>query len=131
MKISSTFYNDAGELMAPHSIDVKLAPMSLGGHPTLDEGFYHLFKFEGRTQREREEKYRRFFTSMNAIPGYMTLSQRAYTVQMDSFVRYGVEVMYVIESSAQAADALRRAQAIAHARAVQANQPKAVNTQLR
>lgn len=109
MKISPTFYNDAGELMAPLSVDVKLAPVTPGGTPTLEAGFYHRFKFEGLTERERDAKTRRFFAEMSSVPGYMTLVQRPYTVRMDSYVRYGLDVMYVVESAEQATEAGRRA----------------------
>lgn len=126
MKISPTFYNDAGELMAPLSVDVKLRSVTPGGTPTLEAGFYHRFKFEGHTEKERDTKSRRFFTEMSSVPGYMTLVQRPYTVRMDSFVRYGLDVMYVVESAEQATEATRRASAI-HAQRQMRVQPNAGN----
>lgn len=99
MKISETIYNAAGELMAPRSIDVKLNRPFPGGRPELEDGFYYAFKFEGSTQNERAQKRQRFFTEMKAVPRFMALSVREYRVQMDSYVRYGVEVLYVIESA--------------------------------
>jgi hypothetical protein len=99
MKISQTFYNDAGELMAPRPLDVKLGAVTPGGKPSLDAGFYHRFKFEGRTEAELESKRQRFFAEMQSLPGYMSLVVRPYTVCMDSFVRYGVDVLYAIEAA--------------------------------
>ncbi|MFF2053799.1 hypothetical protein ACFVU2_19500 [Leifsonia sp. NPDC058194] len=98
MKISPTHYNDAGELMAPRPFDVERAMVTPGGRPSMDPGFYHQFKFEGLTQAELEDKARRFFAEMAEVPGYMRLTLREYTVRMDSYVRYGLDVLYVIES---------------------------------
>lgn len=98
MKISPTHYNDAGELMAPRPFDVDRVTVTPGGRPSLDPGFYHRFKFEGRTQAEFEDKARRFFAEMAEVSGYMRLTLREYTVRMDTYVRFGLDVLYVIES---------------------------------
>ena len=103
MKISATFYNDAGELMAPRPLDVKLGEVTPGGHPTTEAGFYHRFKFEGRTEQERQAKADRFFASMLTVPGYSTLVPRSYTVTMDGYVRHGLDVLYVVETASGAA----------------------------
>lgn len=105
MKISATFYNDAGELMAPRPLDVKLRSATPGGIPSIEAGFYHSFKFEGRTKAEYQNKYRRFFDDMSYVSGYMSLTLREYTVEMGSFVRYGLEVLYVVEAPGGAASA--------------------------
>jgi len=99
MKISPTFYNNDGELLAPLPIDVKMANSTLGGIPAVEAGFYYLFAFEGRTKADYRAKYERFFRNMQAVAGYMTLTQREYKVEMDSFVRYGVEVLYAVEDA--------------------------------
>ena len=99
MKISPTHYNEAGELMAPRPFDVDRVTVTPGGRPSLDPGFYHRFKFEGRTPAEREAKTRRFFAEMAEVPGYMRLALREYEVRMDTFVRYGLDVLYAIESA--------------------------------
>jgi hypothetical protein len=97
MKISATFYNDAGELMAPRPLDMTLASVTPGGIPSIEAGFYHRFKFEGRTQKELDAKSRRFFENMRAVPGYSTLVLRPYTVEMGSYVRHGLDVVYAVE----------------------------------
>lgn len=109
MKISSTFYNAAGELMAPRQLDVTLSSVTPGGIPSIEEGFYHRFKFEGRTKAELEQKSRRFFDEMGAVQGFQALIVRPYTVEMDSFVRHGLDVVYVVESAEQAAQAAAHA----------------------
>ncbi|MET0887164.1 MAG: hypothetical protein ABWX92_12005 [Mycetocola sp.] len=114
MKISATFYNDAGELMAPRPLDVTLSSVAPGGIPSTEAGFYWRFKFEGRTQAELDEKRRRFFDSMGRIPGYSTLVLRPYTVSMGGFFRTGLDIIYVIEAAqdiAMAADRARTARA--------------------
>lgn len=99
MKVSPCFYNEAGELMAPRELDVKLASATPGGTPSKEEGFYHTFKFEGRTPAELEAKRRRFIEEMASVPRCMVLSTKEYTVQMDSFVRYGLDVLYAVEKA--------------------------------
>lgn len=98
MKISETFYNEQGELMAPREVDVAYGAVTPGGFPTVEAGFYHRFKFEGRTPAERQEKLERFSAEMAGVPGYMTLTARDYEVRMDSFVRFGYDVLYVVEA---------------------------------
>ena len=105
MKISATFYNDADELMAPRPLDVKLGSVTPGGIPSIEEGFYHRFKFEGRTEAEYLDKYRQFFANMRQVQGYSTLVRSPYTVQMGSYVRYGLDVLYVVEAEGGAASA--------------------------
>jgi hypothetical protein len=111
MKISATFYNDAGELMAPRPLDVTLSSVAPGGIPSTDAGFYWRFKFEGRTQEELDEKRRRFFDSMRRVPGYSTLVLRPYTVNMGSFFRTGLDIVYVIETAVDIAKTADRARA--------------------
>ncbi|MCI4659687.1 hypothetical protein [Cryobacterium zhongshanensis] len=98
MKISATFYNEDGELMAPRPLDVTLGSVTPGGIPSIEEGFYHRFKFEGRTEAEYLDKYRRFFANMAQVQGFSTLVLRPYTVEMGSFVRYGLDVLYAVEA---------------------------------
>jgi len=105
MKISATFYNDAGELMAPRLIDVTLGSVTPGGRPSIEAGFYHRFKFEGRTEAELEAKADRFAGEMASVPGYSTLVLRPYIVRMDSYVRYGIDVLYAVEDADSAAAA--------------------------
>lgn len=111
MKISATFYNDAGELMAPRPLDVTLSSVAPGGIPSTDAGFYWRFKFEGRTQEELDEKRRRFFDTMRRVPGYSTLVLRPYTVNMGSFFRTGLDIVYVIETAVDIAKTADRARA--------------------
>lgn len=111
MKISATFYNTAGELMAPRAIDVKLSSVTPGGIPSIEAGFYHRFKFEGRTQKELDAKTRRFFDEMRHVQGFSTLVLRPYTVTMDSYVRQGLDVTYVVESPRPATSATEPAPA--------------------
>ncbi|ROR76044.1 hypothetical protein SAMN06295974_3809 [Plantibacter flavus] len=111
MKISTTFYNDEGELMAPRELDVKLSSVTPGGFPSLEEGFYHRFKFEGRTEAELETKSRRFFAEMNDVSGYLSLVIRPYSVEMGNYVRHGIDVIYVVESAKQAEQAAAQASA--------------------
>lgn len=99
MKISPCIYNDAGELMAPRELDVKLTTTVPGGRPSLEAGFYHAFAFVGKTERERDQKRQRFIEEMAAIPRSMILSADEYTVKMDSFVRHGLKLIYVIETA--------------------------------
>ena len=110
MKIGPTYYNDAGELMAPRPVDITLAIITVGGHPTTEAGFYHRFKFEGRTEDEFQDKLDRFVHLMSAVPGFMALVERRYPVQMGSFVRHGIDVIYVVECPTQRATAQRLAQ---------------------
>jgi hypothetical protein len=104
MKVSPTFYSPVGELMAPDALDVKMNTAVPGGNPDLEPGFYYDFKFETVTAAERAQKRARLFEIMNAIPGFMALAVREYQVTMDTFVRYGFEMLYAIES-ADGADA--------------------------
>lgn len=97
MKISEVFYNDAGELMAPRPMDVKLGSVTPGGIPSTEAGFYHRFKFEGKTQAELQAKAERFSAEMRSVPGYSKLVARPYTVKMDSYVRHGLDVLYAVE----------------------------------
>jgi hypothetical protein len=103
MKISPTFYNAGGELMAPRPMDVDRVTVTPGGIPSTESGFYHRFKFEGRSKAEYESKARRFFDQMGEIPGYSSLTLREYQVKMDNYVRYGLDVLYVIEAPRPAA----------------------------
>lgn len=103
MKVSHTYYNKDGELMAPTELDVKLAGTTPGGPPSKDAGFYHRHKIEGRTVAEYKEKRRRFFEEMSSVPRCMILSVREYDVRMDAYVRFGVEVLYAIETAEGAA----------------------------
>jgi hypothetical protein len=98
MKISRTHYNDAGELMAPRTFDVSRLTVTPGGRPTTEAGFYHRFKFEGRTKAELADKTKRFFAEMIALPGYMTLTSREYEVRLDSYLRFGLDVLYAVEA---------------------------------
>lgn len=99
MKISPTFYNEAGELMAPHEADLNIAgSCSPGGHPSKDAGWYHRFKFEAATEAEREAKLRRYVREMHAVPNCMILTLEKYKVTIGSFVRYGVDSLYAIEA---------------------------------
>jgi hypothetical protein len=111
MKVSETFYNEDGELMAPRSVDVVRKSAAPGGLPTLEAGFYHRFKFEGRTKDEYDDKCNRFFAQMRNVQGYMTLVARPYTVEMGSYVRFGLDVLYAVESAEQAAAAAQAATA--------------------
>lgn len=110
MKIGRTYYNDAGELMAPRDVDITLSNVIPGGHPTTEAGFYHRFKFEGRTKDDFQEKRERFVRLMRGVPGFLALIERPYTVQMGSFVRHGIDVVYVVECPTQRATAQRLAQ---------------------
>lgn len=101
MKVSATHY-ERGELMAPRPLDVKLASPTPGGVPTTDAGFYHRFKFEGRTKVEFDQKIERFVAEMTAVPGFTILTAREYDVKLDHYVRHGVDVLYVIEAAAAA-----------------------------
>jgi len=98
MKISPTFYNEAGELMAPREVDVNSVAVFPGGKPTKEEGFYHRFMFHGATPAERAAKRERFFAEMGSVPRLMVLSIREYTAEIGTFKRYGVDVIYAIES---------------------------------
>lgn len=99
MKVSPCIYNADGELMAPRELDVKLASATPGGTPSKEEGFYHTFKFEARTKAELASKRRRFIEEMAPVPRCAVLSEREYTVRMDSFVRHGLDLLYVIETA--------------------------------
>lgn len=99
MKVSTTIYNAAGELMAPRATDVKLNRPFPGGRPEKEPGYYYAFKFEGRTPQERAAKRERFFAEMNATAGFLALAVREYRVKLDTFERYGVEVLYAVEGA--------------------------------
>lgn len=98
MQVSPTFYNAAGELMAPDPLDVKMGTATPGGHPETEPGFYYDFKFDATSPAELAAKRARFFDVMNAVPGFMALAVRDYTVTLDTFVRHGLEVLYAVES---------------------------------
>lgn len=111
MIVSPTIYNADGELMAPTELDVKRHRPLPGGMPTLDAGYYHAFKFEGRTKSEFDAKVMRFVASMREVPGYMLLSAREYTVEMGAFKRLGLEVLYAVESAERPTRPARRSSA--------------------
>ncbi|MCY1718559.1 hypothetical protein OVA26_16605 [Microbacterium sp. SL62] len=97
MKISPTFYNEDGELLAPRSIDVKRTRALPGGPITIDEGFYHLIKLEGRTARELADARQRFIDTLSTARTGRVVEVREYQVTMDSYVRKGLEIAYVVE----------------------------------
>ena len=109
MKISETRYNDAGELLAPDPLDVKIHSVGPGGRPTFDPGFYHQFNFVGATVAEYQKKRARFFAETSSVPGYMTLTPREYEVAMGNFVRYGLDILYVVEEVTELEAAAHRA----------------------
>lgn len=102
MLVSQTRYNASGELMAPLELDVKRRRPTPGGTPSLDAGYYHSFAFLAETKAEIEEKTDRFFSGMARVPGYMTLAAHDYIVEIGTYRRFGVELLYVVEDAAQA-----------------------------
>lgn len=103
MKISPTFYNEAGELLAPRELDVKSVPVTPGGTPTTDAGYYHRFMFDGATPAELAAKRERFFAEIGSVAGSMILSVTEYTSEIGRHVRHGVDVVYAVESAQGAA----------------------------
>lgn len=96
-KVSPCFYNEAGELLAPYSLDLKQAEPRIGGIPEKEPGFYYTFAFSAPTRRELAAKRRRFIDEMAPIPRMTVLSEQEYTTQLDSFVRHGIKLVYAIE----------------------------------
>lgn len=97
MKISSTSYNADGQLLMPTTLDVKLTRALPNTDISIDAGFYHLAKIEGRTPRELDATRERFVDVLRTAPLCTVLETREYKVQMDSFVRYGLQLLYVVE----------------------------------
>lgn len=96
MKIARTSYADNGELHAPRSVDVKMAGHGLGDI-TLDSGYYHLADIAGRSPRELAALRQQFIDTLATAPSGRVLSVREYEVKMDSFVSYGMKIIYVVE----------------------------------
>lgn len=94
MKISPTFYNAAGELMAPREVDVNSMAIFPGGKPTKAEGFSHRFMFHGATLAERAAKGARFFAEMGRIPRLMIPSIEESTAPIGSYAD-GLQVRLV------------------------------------
>ncbi len=97
MKVSTTFYNADGDLMAPLPLDVKMASPTPGGIPTFDAGFYHAFSLSARTPAELQTLRARFIRRLAAVPRSQVLVAKPIEVRMDRFVRYGLELIYVVE----------------------------------
>jgi len=98
MLIKHTNYNNAGELLAPLPADLNACQPGIGGTPTTEPGYYHRFRFEGKTKAERLAKIRKFFSRMNDVPGYSTLQLKPYEIEVGSHYRAGMDIVYVIEA---------------------------------
>lgn len=97
MRLNRTTYNAAGELMAPPPGDLTAHFPYPGGMPSTDTGYYHRFVFNAVTEAERLQKSRRFFALMDDVPGFSTLRLKPYEVRVGNFLRFGLDIVYVVE----------------------------------
>lgn len=97
-RLKLTNYTPEGELLAPTDDILHAAEPGIGGKPTTDPGYYHRFRFAAATEAERIEKARRFFAFMETVPGYSTLTLESYEVPLVPRLRYGYDVVYVVEN---------------------------------
>lgn len=97
-RLKLTNYTPDGTLLAPTQSILQTADPGIGGKPTTDPGYYHRFRFAAPTKGELMEKARRFFAYMETVPGYSTLTLKPYEVSMVPRLRYGYDIVYVVEN---------------------------------
>ena len=97
-RLKLTNYTPEGELLAPTDAILNAAHVGIGGNPTTDPGYYHRFIFAAPTEAERLAKARRFFEFMGTVPGFSTLILETYEVPLAPRIRYGYDIVYVVEN---------------------------------
>lgn len=97
-RLKLTNYTPEGELLAPTDEILNAGLTAIGGTPTTDPGYYHRFMFAAATEAERLAKAERFFAIMENVPGYSTLILEPYEVPLAPRLRYGYDIVYVVEN---------------------------------
>lgn len=89
-------YDRDGDLLAPTRSQLRSQKNQLDGTPTTDPDHYHRHSFRVYSSAERGAAMRAFFSFMEGVRGYSTLSVQTYEHEFGRTV-YGATVVYVVE----------------------------------
>lgn len=102
MIIGRVKYDEAGRLLAPMPIDLKMNLPQWNSPVTLEAGLYHRIRISAKTEAEMQQRIRATHELFQSTPRLSVLSIDRKTVRVGSRVDLVLDTVYVVEAPAGA-----------------------------